>query len=172
MAARVPHVESLVRNLLTTNRVALDRAALAAKLKAEYVSTLAELETAVFLEQSGFQVTLEPFAPERGADLRADFNDVPYYLKVRAVGDSEEDDRFNYVSNELFALLNTIGSHYSANITVGDEYAPRGPRLREAMKVVVESLKILEEERWESAPSTTHRKAVRCLIREVTTPAM
>ena len=149
--AWLPHVESLVRNLLTSNRVTLDRAALAVKLKAEYVSTLAELETAVFLEQSGFQVVLEPFAPERGADLRADFNDVPYYLEVRAVGDSEEDDRFNGVSNELFALLNAIGSHYSANITVGEEYAPRGPRLREAMKVVVEGLKILEEELWERA---------------------
>jgi hypothetical protein len=146
--AWLPHIESLVCNLLTSNRVTLNRAALAVKLKAEYVSTLAELETAVFLEQSGFQVVLEPFAPERGADLRADFNQVPYYLEVRAVGDSEEDDRFNGVSNELFALLNTIGSHYSANITVGDEYAPRGPRLREAMKVVVESLKILEEEQW------------------------
>ena len=149
--AWLPHSESLIRNLLTSDRVTMDREALAAKLKAEYVSTLAELETAVFLEQSGFQVVLEPFAPERGADLRADFNEVPYYLEVRAVGDSEEDDRFNAVSNELFTLLNTVGSHYSANITVGDGYAPRGPRLREAMKVLQESFKTLEEELWKQA---------------------
>jgi hypothetical protein len=118
---------------------------------AEHYQIRAEIETAVFLEESGFVVTLEPFAPDKGADIRADFDQKAYYLEVRSVGDSEEDDRFNSVSSEMFAMLNGIASHYSADITVGEEYTPRGPRLREAKETVRKSLEILEEEQWPRA---------------------
>jgi hypothetical protein len=147
----IPHIESLVRTVLRSKQITADRKALAAKLKSEYVSTLAEMETAVFLEESGFLVVLEPFAPDKGADIRADFDKNAYYLEVRAVGDSEGDDRFNLVSKEMFSVLNGIGSRYSANITVGEEYAPRGSRLRDAMKTVRKSLEILEEKQWPRA---------------------
>jgi hypothetical protein len=142
----IPYAEGLVRALLTSESVTLDRRALAVKLKAGYVSTLAEMETAVFLEESGFAVTLEPFAPDKGADIRADIDEKSYFLEVRSVGDSEEDDRFNSASNEMFAMLNGLASHYSADITVGEEYTARGPRLREAMETVRKSLEILEQE--------------------------
>jgi hypothetical protein len=69
---RVAYTESLANEMLTSNKIHLDRAALAKKLKADYVSTLAEMEAAVFLLRQGFSVVLEPTYPEKGPDLRAD----------------------------------------------------------------------------------------------------
>jgi hypothetical protein len=99
----VPYTEELVRSILTSEKTKLDRAALTLKLDGEYVSTLAEMESAVFLEQQGFSFVLEPAAPEKGPDLRVDWEEIPYFVEVRAVGDSEEDDRFNSRSREIFS---------------------------------------------------------------------
>jgi hypothetical protein len=147
----VPYADELLRTILTSAKVELDRGALGQKLDADYVSTLAEMESAVFLEQQGFSVTLEPTAPERGPDLRADWEGIPYFVEVRALGESDEDDRFNSISRQLFSQLNTVPSSYSVDITVGDEYFPSTLPLKRAMDVVLESLKILKEEEWKRA---------------------
>jgi len=72
----VAYTESLAHEMLTSDKIDLDRAALAKKLKADYVSTLAEMEEAVFLLRQGFSVVLEPTYPEKGPDLRADWEDT------------------------------------------------------------------------------------------------
>ena len=121
------------------------------KLAAEYVSTLAEMESAVFLEKQGFSITLEPNAPAKGPDLRADLEETSYFVEIRALRDSEEDERFNSISRELFSVLNKVPSSYSVEITVGDEYFPGTLPLKTARNAVLESLKILKENKWKRA---------------------
>jgi len=147
----VPYTDELLKTILTSSKIKLDRGTLAQKLDADYLSTLAEIESAVFLEQQGFSVTLEPTAPERGPDLRADWEETPYFVEVRALGDSAEDERFNSISRQLFSQLNTVPSSYSVAITVGDEYSPSTLPLKKAMDAVLQSLKILKEEKWKKA---------------------
>jgi len=147
----VPYTEELVKTILTSAKIKLERESLARKLDADYVSTLAEMESAVFLEQQGFSVTLEPTTPEKGPDLRADWEDTPYFVEVRALGDSEEAERFNSISGQLFSQLNTVPSSYSVAFTIGDNYFPGASSLKKAIDKVLESLKILKEKKWHSA---------------------
>lgn len=147
----VLYTDELVKTILTSAKIKLDRGTLAEKLDADYVSTLAEMESAVFLAQQGFSVTLEPTAPERGPDLRADWEETPYFLEVRALGESEEDDRFKSITRQLFSQLNTVPSSYSVAITVGDEYSPGTSALKKAIDAVLESLNILKEQKWKRA---------------------
>ena len=76
----VAYTESLAQAIFSSDKIQLDRVALAQKLKADYVSTLAEMETAVFLLEQGFSVVLEPTYPEKGPDLRADWEETPYFI--------------------------------------------------------------------------------------------
>ena len=147
----VPYTEELVRSILTSENTKLDRVVLAQKLEADYVSTLAEMESAVFFDGQGFSVIFEPTAPNKGPDLRLDWEGVPYFVEVRAVGESEEDDRFNSISREIFSRLNTVPSSYSVAITVGDECAPGTLPLKKAIDAILESLNILKEQKWRSA---------------------
>src|SRR5215831_19006798 len=55
----VPYIEELVKFILTDTRIKFVPKDLRRKLKAEYVSTIVEMEAAVFLAQKGFAVTLE-----------------------------------------------------------------------------------------------------------------
>ena len=59
------YTESLVQAILTNEKIRLDRVALAQKVKADYVSTLAEMEAAAFLLERGFSVVLEPTYPQK-----------------------------------------------------------------------------------------------------------
>jgi hypothetical protein len=68
----VMYTEELAKVVLTSERVKFNPEILAQKLKEDYVPTLAEMESAVFLIRQGFEVTVEPYAPEKGPDLRAD----------------------------------------------------------------------------------------------------
>lgn len=147
----VPYTEGLVKVILTSDRVRLDTATLAQKLTEDYESTLAEMEVTAFLAAQGFSLVVEPTAPARGPDLRADWGETSYFVEVRAVGDSEEDDRFNSISRELFAKLNAVPSSYSASITVGDGYTPGSLPIKKATDAVLESLEILKDEKWEKA---------------------
>jgi hypothetical protein len=76
------YTESLVRDVLTSRNITLKPEVLANKLKSkgDFVSTLAEMESAIRLAQQGFAVTLEPMAPEKGPDIRADLKGVPYFV--------------------------------------------------------------------------------------------
>jgi Holliday junction resolvase-like predicted endonuclease len=147
----VPYVEELTKALLTNKNIQLDTATLAQKVDADFESTLAEMEVAVFLSAQGLSIVVEPTAPERGPDLRADWNDTSYFIEVRAVGDSEEDDRFNSISREIFTKLNAVASSYTAMITVGDEYTPASQPLRKATDALLSGLEILKTENWKRA---------------------
>jgi hypothetical protein len=147
----VPYTEELVRIILTSKNIQLNAATLAQKLGAEYQSTLAEMEVTAFLAGQGFSVLVEPTSPERGTDLRADWGDTPYFVEVRAVGDSEEDDRFNSISREIFTKVNAIPSCYFAAVTVGDEYTPGSQPLGKAADTLLTSLEELKTENWKRA---------------------
>lgn len=142
----VPYTEELVETILKSKNIQLDAATLAQKLGADYRSTLAEMEVTAFLAGQGFSILVEPTAPERGPDLRADWGDTHYFVEVRAVGDSEEDDRFNSISREIFTTLNAIHASYFAAVTVGDEYIPGSQPLRKATDALLTSLEILKKE--------------------------
>jgi hypothetical protein len=147
----VAYTETLVEAILTSEKIQLDRVALGAKLKPDYLSTLAEMETAVFLLQQGFSVVLEPTYPEKGPDLRADWQGTPHFVEVKTVVHSEEDSRFKGLSNEIMRKLNSIPSSYSVAITVGDMYLPRTQPFKWAIEAIVKSLEILKEEKWKGA---------------------
>lgn len=147
----VGYTESLVQAIFMSDKIQLDRAALTTKLKADYVSTLAEMETAVFLLQQGFSVVLEPTYPAKGPDLRANWQDTPFFVEVKTVVHPEGDSRFNGISNEIIHQLNSIPSSYSVSITVGDNYLPRTQPLKWATEAIVKSLEILKEEKWKGA---------------------
>ena len=147
----VPYTEELVKTILTSKNIQLDTATLAQKLDADYRSTLAEMEVTAFLAEQRFSILVEPTAPERGPDLRADWGDTHYFVEVRAVGDSEEDDRFNSISREIFTKLNAIPSSYFAAVTVGDEYIPGSQPLSKATDALLTSLEILKKENWKRA---------------------
>ena len=99
---------------------------LAHKLKAEYADA-GRMESAEFLAQQGFEVTIEPTAPEKGPDLQADSDGVPYFVEVRAVGFSEEEHRVESVTKEIFARLGTVPSSYHVHVEFGEQYAATHP---------------------------------------------
>jgi hypothetical protein len=103
----VRHTEELVKGALTSENIKYVPEALARKLKSptDFVSTLAELETALFLAVQGFDVTMEPMAPEKGPDLRVDWENVPYFVEIRTVGFSEGEDRRNSLKSRRPALV-------------------------------------------------------------------
>ncbi len=143
----VKYTERLTRAILTNKNISLDSEGLAKKLRSrtDCVSTLAEMESAIFLAEKGFAVTLEPTAPLKGPDLRADWHGVPYFVEVRTVGFSEDEDRRDSVTNEIFAILNTTPSRYRVMLTVGVDYEPGSDKLRHAMAAVLTSLNALRD---------------------------
>lgn len=156
----VKYTEELVKAIVTSERIKFKPEVLAQKLKAEWVPTLAEMESAVFLAQQGFEVTIEAAAPEKGPDLQADWGGVPYFVEVRAVGFSEEEDRVDLVTKEVFTGLGSVPSSYHVHIEFGDQYAANTPELKRAIEAVMEALAHLKKDRpkratlYYSAPET------------------
>src|SRR6266849_2047572 len=142
----VGYTEELAKVILTSERVKFSVEVLAQKLKEDYVPTLAEMESTVFLIRQGFEVTVEPYAPEKGPDLRADSDGVAYFVEVRAVGFSEEEERVDLVTKEIFTRLNTVPSSYHVDVKFGEEYTPNTPELGRAIDSVLESLEYLKNE--------------------------
>lgn len=147
----VPYIEGLVRFILTDPRIKRAAKDLKRKLKAEYVSTVVEMEAAVFLAQQGFAVTLEPLVPKKGPDLQADWAAVPYFVEIREVGFSWEEQRRESITKEIFAQLGTIPSRYRVALTIGEGYIPNSSKLKAAMAVVVDALGVLKEEKLSTA---------------------
>jgi hypothetical protein len=143
----VLHTEGLVKAILTSRNIVLKPEVLSTKLKSEtdFVSTLAEMETTVFLADQGFAVTVEPSAPQKGPDIRADWQGVPYFVEVRTVGFSKDESRREAVTQEIFARLKSKRSSYQVHLTVGREYRHGSPKLREAVKAVLSCLDMLKE---------------------------
>jgi len=147
----VPYIEELVKSALTDKRIKFVQKDLRRKLKAEYVSTIAEIESAVFLAQQGFVVTLEPTAPKKGPDLRADWEGIPYFVEIRDVGLSWDEERIQLVSREIFERLNAVPPSYSVAVTVGDTYTANSSQLKSAIAVVVDALEVLMEDKQKNA---------------------
>jgi hypothetical protein len=147
----VPHIEELVRFILTDARINFVPKDLRRKLKAEYVSTVVEMEAAVFLAQQGFAITLEPFAPKKGPDLQADWAAIRYFVEIREVGFSWEEDRRQSITREIFAQLGTIPSRYHVDLTIDEGYIPNSSKLKAAMAVVVEALGVLKQKKLSTA---------------------
>jgi len=146
-AVWLTYTDGLVRAILTSNNIKSDPRVLADKLKSvnQFVPTLAEMESAIFFAGQGFAVILEPMAPQKGPDLRADWEGTPYFIEVRTVGFSEKEDQRNSVSEEIFAKLNTVPSSYQVGLTVGEEYEPGSPQLKGAIAAVVNCLEAFKE---------------------------
>jgi hypothetical protein len=138
----VTYAEELVRGILTSTKIKFDPEALARKLKSptDFVPTLAELETALFLAEQGFNVTMEPMAPEKGPDLQADWEGTPYFVEIRTVGLSEDEDRRDSVTEEIFRKLRTVPSNYQVILTVNQGYKAGSTELREAIKAIIQCL--------------------------------
>jgi hypothetical protein len=136
----VQYTDQLVERLLKSDSLVFDKAALARKLAAEYVPTLAEIEVAVHLLEQGCGLVLEPMAPAKGPDVRADIADKSYFVEVRSVSDSEDDERFNAVSSEVFARLNETPSRYTVKVTVGDDCIAGSGELKKAIDQIVNAL--------------------------------
>jgi len=146
-----PYIEGLVEFLLTQERVKFVPKDLKRKFKAEYASTIAEMEAAVFLAQQGFLVTLEPTAPKKGPDILAEWEGVRYFLEIREAGFSWEEERVQSLSKECFATLKSVPSRYSVTLTIGEGYAARSAKLRAAIAVVLDALEVLKENKPENA---------------------
>lgn len=144
----VKYADQLVERLLESDRLAFDKAALARKLAAEYVPTLAEIEVAVHLLEQGCGLVLEPLAPAKGPDVRADIADKSYFVEVRSVSDSEDDERFNAVSSEVFARLNETPSRYTVKVTMGDDCIAGSGELKRAIDQIVNALALMREKKW------------------------
>lgn len=139
------YTEELIAQVLTNPNITLKREALAAKLKSrsDFVSTLAEMESALFLAQQGFAVTVEPSAPEKGPDIQADWHGTPYFVEIRTVGLPEQEIRRDAVTEEIFAKLKKKPSSYRVHLTVGPEYKHGTQQLNEAVKALFISLDAL-----------------------------
>jgi hypothetical protein len=150
--AWVPYTESLVQAVLSSKQISFDATVLTNKLKsADIVSTLAEMESAVFLALQGFTVTFEPTAPLKGPDLRADWEGVPYFVEIRTIGRSEYEERRNSVTDEIFSKLNSTPSGYRVRLSVSDEYEPGSVKLKDAIAAILTSLDVLKDRGAKSA---------------------
>ena len=114
------YTEDLLEQVLTNRNITLKRETLAAKLKSknDFVPTLAEMESALFLAQQGFAVTVEPSAPETGPDIQADWQGTPYFVEIRTVGLPEQESRRDAITEEIFAKLKKKPSSYWVQLTL------------------------------------------------------
>lgn len=139
------YTEELIGQVLTNQDITLKREALAAKLKSknDFVSTLAEMESALFLAQRGFAITVEPLAPNKGPDIQADWRGTSYFVEIRTVGFSDQQSRRDAVTEEIFAKLRKKPSSYRVHVTAGREYKRGTQQLNEAIKALFTSLDAL-----------------------------
>jgi hypothetical protein len=147
----VRHTEELIKEILTNPKITFDAKILAAKIKDPYDSTLAEMESAGFLAQQGFAVVLEPSAPKKGPDIRADRDGVSYFIEVRTAGFSDDEDRRQRVTEEIFARMSEAPSSYFAEFTIGDEHRAGSVQTRAAIDAVVDVLSVLKERQTKKA---------------------
>lgn len=122
--------------LLNGNRIKCDVQRLAAKLKAEFADTLIELDYAVFLANRGFQIHMEPTAPQAGPDLLASRGDERYYVEVRRVGLDEAHAAADLATEDVFERLCKVRSRYSVTISMTAQYSAYSPELKQAIRLV------------------------------------
>jgi hypothetical protein len=139
------YTEDLLEQVLANRNITLKRETLAAKLKSknDFVPTLAEMESALFLAQQGFAVTVEPSAPETGPDIQADWQGALYFVEIRTVGLPEQESRRDAITEEISAKLKKKPSSYWVQLTVGRQYKRGTQQLNDAVKALFTSLDAL-----------------------------
>lgn len=131
------HTDELVGSLLLNeNRIKCDLERLATKLKAEFADTLIELDYAVFLANQGFQIHMEPTAPQAGPDLLATRGDERYYVEVRRVGLDEAHAAADLATEDVFERLCKVRSRFSVTISMTVQYSAYSPELKQAIRLV------------------------------------
>ncbi len=145
------HVEDVLRRLTSNQDIWFDLGRLSAKFKTEFSSTLSEIEWAVLLGDKDFVVTMEPFAPKKGPDLRVDRNGHSYFLEIRSVGPSESDRRFSGSSADIFRRLERVPSSYYVSIAFEPGFLAHSKELKAAVSTVVGTLTRLKHARTEKA---------------------
>lgn len=131
------YADELVGFLLRNeNRIKCDLQRLATKLKAEFADTLIELDYAVFLANRGFQIHMEPTAPQAGPDLLAAQGNEQYYVEVRRVGLDEAHAAADLATEDVFERLCKVRSRYAVTISMTGQYSAYSPELKRAIKLV------------------------------------
>jgi hypothetical protein len=133
------YTEELVGVALQGDRLQCDVSRLASKLKGEFVDTLTELGYAVFLVEKGFQVMMEPTAPEAGPDLLA-VKDKKYFVEMRKVQLNEARAAADLATEDVFERLCRTPSRYSVVISMTDEFSAHSPQLKKAVRAVRNTL--------------------------------
>lgn len=147
----VSYVERLSEFLYAHPKIIFDAKSLPNKLKAEFASTLTEIDWAVFLAGKGFAVVMEPFAPKRGPDLQADRSGDSYFLEIRTVGLSARDRKFHEATGDVFWRLKKIPSSYYVSIALESGYSAYSKQLKAAVAAVARALTKLKKTRPKEA---------------------
>jgi hypothetical protein len=135
----VQRYDDIAKLILKTGSIKCDPVRLGTKLKAEFPETLMEMGYAAFLAKQGFQVTMEPFAPEAGAELAARHNNE-YFIELRKVGLDEARAAADSAAIDLFRRLERTPSSYTVVISMTDEFGAYSPQLKKAAKSIAEVL--------------------------------
>ena len=151
--AWVPYVEGLVKFIFTDPRINCVAKDLRRKFKAEYTSTVAEMEVGVFLAEQGFVVTFEPSAPKKGPDLLAEREGIPYFVEIREAGFSWDEDRIHRISKEIFAKLDSGPLKLLGGVYDRGCIRANSAQLKAAMAVVVDALELLKGREAEEGDS-------------------
>jgi len=144
------YADELAGFILNSRSIRCDTARLASKLKAEFVETLTEMGYAVFLGKQGFQVTMEPNAPQAGPDLLA-VRANKYYVEVRKVGLDEARAAADLATDDVFDRLCATPSRHSILISMTEEYSAYSPQLKQALRLVRTVLRDLGNKRVQKA---------------------
>ena len=98
-----------------------------------------EMGYAVFLADRGFEVTMEPCAPNAGPDLAAVL-DAEYFIELRKVGLDEARAAADSAAIDLFRRLESTPSSFTVIISMTDEFGAYSPQLKNAAKSIADVL--------------------------------
>jgi hypothetical protein len=133
------YTDDLIGIALRADALRCDLPRLESKLKGEFVDTLTELGYAIFLTGRGFQVVMEPTAPEAGPDLLA-VKDKEYFVEVRKVRLDEAHAAADLATEDVFQRLCNTPSRYGIVISMTDEFSAHSPQLKKAVRAVRDTL--------------------------------
>jgi hypothetical protein len=133
------YTDGLVGVALEADALKCDLSRLAGKLNGEFVDTLTELGYAVFLTKQGFQVIMEPTAPDAGPDLLA-VKEKEYFVEVRKVRLDDAHAAADLATEDLFQRLCNTPSRYNILISMTDEFSAHSPQLKKAVRAVRKTL--------------------------------
>src|SRR5258708_10065313 len=149
------YADELADFILNSRSFKCDTARLATKLNGEFVDTLVEIGYAVFLGKRGFQVTMEPSAPQAGPDLLA-VRGNEYFIETRRVNVDDAQAKVDLATEDVFSRLRATPSRHRVLISITDDYSAFSQKLVKALKVVRSVLKDLEQRQVQKATLYYH----------------